>query len=118
MIYIFCMIHISNDVGQFGQFAQNVGQFVQGCTIYTMLHNSYDVAICTMLQDQDNVFGDADLEPYCKFCFAKRWSFIIYGAGEIRQFDLHCTVKTWFEVVKFDKSLLDDFENGSNGEGC
>ena len=118
MIYIFRMIHISNDVGQFGQFAQNVGQFVQCWTIYTMLHNSYDVTICTMLQDQDNVFGDADLEPYCKFCFAKRWSFIIYGAGEIRQFDLHCTVKTWFEVVKFDKSLLDDFENGSNGEGC
>jgi len=24
-------------------------------------------------KDQDNVFGDADLEPYCKFCFAKRY---------------------------------------------
>merc|ERR1712107_132879 len=24
-------------------------------------------------KDQDNVFGEADLEPYCKFCFAKRY---------------------------------------------
>ena len=33
------------------------------------LHNFHNC------QDQDNVFGDADLEPYCKFCFAKRFSF-------------------------------------------
>ena len=37
MIYIFRMIHVSNDVGQFGQFAQNVGQFVQCCTIRMLL---------------------------------------------------------------------------------
>ena len=97
MIYIFRMIHISNDVGQFGQFAQNVGQFVQCWTIYTMLHNSYVVAMCSLLQDQDNVFGDADLEPYCKFCFAKRWSFDepygAYGVGKKDDFVLLMILK-------------------------
>ena len=64
-------------------YIQNSGAvFAESHDLYE-LENLYDSYLdnvaqcCTMLQDQDNVFGEADLEPYCKFCFAKRWAFSI-----------------------------------------
>merc|ERR1719350_465661 len=33
-------------------------------------------------KDTENVFGDADLEPYCKFCFAKRYKISALNISE------------------------------------